>query len=185
MDKRGIELTTNEVIGIVLVLLFIFILGGCVFRIASNKSCPAGYDVIDRSEFNPSIASICGEEDSEDAICCSRKSDPLQVCKYYKEEKELNCDKLVVFNLNNVCDDKTVCGASTLSCSGAYCEKGLCFVKDGIGKCVDTFEIEGKRIIVNKNSCEKEFYRDNVGSSCEEGKHCVFDSFSRNGKCLG
>lgn len=183
MNKRGVELATNEVIGLVLVLLFIFILGGCVFRIASSRSCPAGYDLIDKSEFNPSIASICGEE-NENVLCCSRKSDPLQVCKYFKDEKELNCDKLANFDLNNVCSDNTACGASTASCSGAYCEKGLCFVKDGVGKCVDKFEIDEEMMIVNENSCEKEFYRNNVGSSCEEGKHCVFDSFSRNGKCL-
>lgn len=186
MNKRGeaTSLNTNEVIGLVLTFLFIVILITISGKVFFNKGCPAGFDLIEKVEFNPSIASIC-DEDSEDVLCCSRKSDPLQICKYHREEKELDCDKLAGFNFLKVCSDNTGCGVSTNKCSGGYCEKGICFVKDGIGKCVENFDIDGKRIIVSEDSCEKEFDGSSVGDRCEGARHCIFNEFTRDGKCLG
>ncbi len=186
MDKRGENLSTNELTGIILTFLFIVILlsiGGKVFL---NKGCPAGYDLIPNGEYNPSIADICGEKDpSGDVLCCSRKSDPLQVCKYYLEEKRFDCEKLTKFDFLKVCSDNTACGVSADICSGGYCEKGICLVKDGVGRCVNKFEIDEKEIIVNEDSCEMEFEEDFVGSSCEGARHCIFNAFTRNGDCLG
>lgn len=185
MNKRGEELTTNQLIGAILTLLFIITLSSCAYKIL-NKGCPAGYDLVDKSEFNPSIEKICGNVDnSGEILCCSRKSDPLQICKYYREDKRLECDKLAEFNFLKVCGDNTACGISTDKCSGGYCEKGVCFVKDRIGKCVERFEIDGKEINVNQDSCEKEFEGGTVGSSCVGTRHCIFNSFTRDGKCLG
>lgn len=189
MNKRGEQstgLTTSEVTGLVLTFLFILIVSFIIGRAFLNKGCPVGYDLIEKSEFNPSIENICGSYDnSGKAVCCSRKSDPLKVCKYYREDKRLECDKLAGFNFLKVCGDNTACGVSTDRCSGGYCEKGVCLVKDGIGKCVERFQIEGKEIIVNEDSCTREFDGVSVGSSCEGIRHCIFNAFTRDGKCLG
>lgn len=191
MNKRGeseTSLSTNEVIGLVLTFLFILIIVFILGKALLSRGCPAGYDLIESSKFNPSIEKICGEKDASEKItCCVRKSDPLQVCKYYRSEKRLDCNKLTEFNFFKVCSDNTACGVSTNECSGGYCEKGLCLVKDGIGRCVERFELDGKDIIVNKDSCERDFDGVSVGNNCQEkeGRHCVFNSFTRKGKCSG
>ncbi|MBS3151414.1 hypothetical protein J4443_03495 [Candidatus Woesearchaeota archaeon] len=189
MNKRGeISLSSNEVTGLVLTFFFIFIvllIGG---KVLLNKGCPAGFDLISSNEFSPSIVKICGEYDkSGETLCCSRKSDPLQICRYDKGEKEfyLPCEKLTEFNFLKVCSDNTKCGASTDECSGGYCENGVCLVKEGRGKCVDKFEIDGKEIIVNDDSCEREFEGGSIGSKCEGARHCIFNAFTRDGKCSG
>ena len=189
MNKRGeseTSLGTNEFIGLILTFLFLvilFLIGGKVFL---NKGCPAGYDIVESAEFNPSIVKICGDgSNSGNILCCARKSDPLNVCKYYREEKRFDCEKLTEFNFLKVCSDNTACGISTDECSGGYCEKGICLVKDGIGKCVDKFEIDGKEIIADEDSCERNFNGDSVGSSCGGLRHCIFEAFTRDGKCLG
>ena len=188
MDKKGeggSSLSTNELIGFILTLLFIIAVSFIIGKAFLNKGCPAGYDIIEKTEFNPSIEKICGADNSEDVLCCSRKSDPLQVCKYYREDKRFACEKLAQFNSLQVCGDNTACGVSTSECSGGYCEKGVCLVKEGVGKCVEKFDIDGKEVIVNEDSCEKEFDGIFVGSSCNGIRHCIFDAFTRNGKCLG
>ena len=188
MNKRGesgTSLSTNEFIGFILTLLFIIAVSLLIGKAFLNKGCPAGYDLVDKSEFNPSIKEICGNANNKDILCCSRKSDPLNVCEYYREDKRSECEKLNEFNFLKVCGDNTACGISTDKCSGGYCEKGVCLVKERIGKCVERFEIDGKELIVNEDSCKREFDGVSVGSNCEGIRHCIFDAFTRNGKCLG
>ena len=192
MNKRGEEggtgLMSGEAIKFILTLLFILIVAGITVKIYLSRGCPAGYDLIESVDFNPGIQKICGDTSGEKVSCCARKSDPLQICKYYRDSKRIECNRLTQFNLFNVCSDNTACGVSTSECSGGYCEKGVCLVKDGVGRCVERFEIDGKQIAVNKDSCRRDFDGVSVGSSCEAeeyGKHCVFDEFTRKGECSG
>ena len=186
MDKRGIEEITDNTIGILMTLLFVIVAGLIIWNVSSSQACPAGYDLLDDYESNPSIVSVCGEKDpTGKIICCMRKSNALQVCKYTRESKKLDCEVLVGFNIGKICEDNTACGASTDKCSGGYCDKGICMVKDGVGGCVENFNMDGKEIIVNQDSCESEFNGVSVGRSCSEGRHCIFDLFTRNGKCRG
>ena len=42
-----------------------------------------------------------------------------------------------------------------------------------------------KEINVDEDSCEKDFNGISVGNRCEGIRHCIFDAFTRDGKCLG
>ncbi|MBI2507935.1 hypothetical protein HYV89_03200 [Candidatus Woesearchaeota archaeon] len=187
MHKRGIEEITDNTIGILMTVLFVIVAGLILWNVLSVQACPAGYGLIEDYDSNPSMVDICGEKDSSgETTCCARKNNALEICKYNKSsDKKLDCRFLTEFNLGKVCNDNTACGVSTSECSGAYCEKGICLVKEGIGRCAEKFDIEGKEIAVKNNSCESEFDGVSIGSACSDGRHCLFDLFTRDGKCRG
>ncbi len=190
MNKKGV-FTLEFTISLVLTVLVLIILGGFLLKAYSSQQCPVGYNII--NDFSdPTIYELCGSAEKlqeNKQRCCQRKSDLNEVCLWDMEDKEyLRCDKISLFNFNNVCLDNTKCGVSSRECSGAYCEKGVCLVENGIGRCVEKFNIGEKRINIESNALCIEGVRDNIlGSKCEgeKGLHCIFDIKNSRALCRG
>ncbi|MAG45836.1 MAG: hypothetical protein CMH63_03645 [Nanoarchaeota archaeon] len=191
MDKKGeggSGITFEHVIGLLIGIVVLGVMGGCVFKIYAAQECPVGYSLVQRFE-NPSIVKICGtlkDMEDEDYRCCQRKSNVKEICKYYKDKKDLKCEELVLFNLLKVCVDNTVCGASTFECSGAYCEEGICVVEDGLGKCMNKFTINSQDIKLQEGlNCGELTVEGVMGMDCGGSRHCILDIGEGENYCRG
>ena len=107
MDRKGeggSGITFEHVIGLLIGVVVLGTMFGCGYKVYSAQECPAGYSLIQTFK-DPYILFICGSlDDMEEGNyrCCQRKSNPKEICKYYRADKELSCEILDPINFETM-----------------------------------------------------------------------------------